>query len=66
MAILGWGKIPQVIDVYVNVNYSWGIVSRMRRRRLSPVRKLKQALRRNLKQNEHGISIFNQRSGQRV
>jgi DNA-binding transcriptional MerR regulator len=35
----------------------------MRSRRLSPVRKLKQALRRNPKRNEHGISIFNQRSG---
>jgi hypothetical protein len=22
MANLGWGKIPQAIDVYVNVNYS--------------------------------------------
>ena len=58
------GGLEVVIDVYVNVNYSWGIVSRTSRQCLSPVckqeRKPKLYLARNLKRNEHGISIFNQ------
>ena len=58
------GGLEVAIDVYVNVNYSWGIVSRIGRRCLSPVckqeRKPKLHLARNLKRNEHGISIFNQ------
>ena len=54
------GGLEVVIDVYVNVNYSWGIVSRTGRRCLSPVCKQERKPKLYLARNQSGMNMASQ------